>query len=60
MGLNKKKRVLEWCPGGGKELPEPKRRARCSVCGKQFAVRKVECHDPGCFHYDIPKHKRRV
>jgi hypothetical protein len=69
----KKKRVRTWCPGGGKcidfQFDEESRKlcltpekrkvkyARCTVCNQRFEVYYEECHDAGCVHSYIPKHK---
>lgn len=67
----KRKKIRVWCPGGGKDIgfdynhksrstPEEKRKVkyiRCGVCGQRFEVFNKECHDPGCVHHYVPKHK---
>lgn len=76
MGLNKKRRKRDWCPGGGehldfrwddesrKECENPERRkvkyVRCKICGQRFEVYNRECEDPGCVHFYIPDHKAYV
>lgn len=69
----KRSRVRTWCPGGGQNLgfvydrksrqlaENPERRkvkfVRCSVCDQRFEVHNRDCHDPGCTHFDVPRHK---
>lgn len=71
MALPKKKRIKTWCSGGGKDLgfqydkesretPSEKRRlkyVRCQVCDQRFQAYNRECHDVGCVHTYVPKHK---
>lgn len=40
-------------------LKYPKK-VRCPKCGKQFETFTRECHDPGCIHLYLPKHKAPV
>ena len=69
----KRVRVRTWCPGGGKDLgfqyddkrrelsKNPERRktkhVRCGVCDQRFEVYNRDCHDPGCTHFHVPRHK---
>lgn len=62
-----------WCPGGGRHLQfeftklsrrlslTPYKRkikyARCEVCDQRFEVQNKDCHDPGCTHQFVPRHK---
>jgi hypothetical protein len=27
----------------------------CPICKRKFKPRVFECHDPGCWHTDVPK-----
>lgn len=36
------------------------KRVRCSQCGKRFITFVRECHDAGCYHAYLPKHKKPV
>lgn len=69
----KRKKVRTWCSGGMKDLgfeysresrkmaatPEKRktRFVRCSICDQRFEVYNQECHDPGCIHQKVPRHK---
>jgi len=73
MALNKKKRIKEWCSGGGEALtiewskesrklcltPDKRKTkyARCKICNQRFEIYNRECDDLGCIHMSIPKHK---
>jgi transcription elongation factor Elf1 len=69
----KRSRVRLWCPGGGVDVgfqyddesrklaltPEKRKvkYVRCGVCGQRFEVHNRECHDAGCVHQRVPRHK---
>lgn len=36
------------------------KRTRCVVCKKRFMSFIRECHDAGCYHVYLPKHKKPV
>lgn len=73
MAVPRKKRVRDWCPGGGLDV-EPgaftfngasrrsprgmkKKYVRCAACDQRFEVHNRECGDSGCVHHRVPKHK---
>lgn len=35
-------------------------RVRCPKCKQRFEPIVKECHDPGCWHVYMPKHKEKV
>lgn len=35
-------------------------RVRCSKCKQRFEPIVRECHDPGCWHVYLPKHKTKA
>jgi hypothetical protein len=35
-------------------------RVRCPKCKQRFEPIVKECHDPGCWHVFMPKHKERI
>lgn len=69
----RRSRVRTWCPGGGEDLgfeynKESRRisdnphlrkvkHVRCKICGQRFEIYNRDCHDPGCTHSKVPKHK---
>lgn len=69
----KKKKIRLWCPGGGKDIGfqfskesrklsltpalRKTRFVRCGVCDQRFEVQNKDCHDFGCTHSFVPKHK---
>ena len=62
------KKTHEWCekenvglgvigfPWQGTKVPV--KTVRCPKCKKRFKPYIFECHDPGCLHYALPRHKK--
>lgn len=50
--------VIDWL-GMGKSVKKAPKRVVCPKCKKRFHPFTRECHDEGCFHLYLPKHKKK-